>query len=75
MPVDKRPVEDGKTAIGNFERVAAENRVFAGTINGAGAMDVMVARKSDQSTMARVIKMVTEAEAQRSPTQQFTEKF
>ncbi|MDP1109370.1 P-type ATPase, partial [Klebsiella pneumoniae] len=25
VPVDKRPVEDGKTAIGNFERVAAEN--------------------------------------------------
>ncbi|TXI24876.1 MAG: heavy metal translocating P-type ATPase [Roseateles sp.] len=75
VPVDKRPVEDGKAAIGNFERTAAENRVFAGTINGAGAMDVMVARKADQSTMARVIKMVTEAEAQRSPTQQFTEKF
>lgn len=75
VPVDKRPVDDGKAAIGNFERVAAENRVFAGTINGSGAMDVMVARKSDQSTMARVIKMVTEAEAQRSPTQQFTEKF
>ncbi|PZP27562.1 MAG: heavy metal translocating P-type ATPase [Roseateles depolymerans] len=75
VPVDKRPIEDGRAAIGNFERVAAENRVFAGTINGSGAMDVMVARKSDQSTMARVIKMVTEAEAQRSPTQQFTEKF
>lgn len=75
VPVDKRPVEDGKAAIGNFERASAENRVFAGTINGAGAMDVMVARKSDQSTMARVVKMVTEAEAQRSPTQQFTEKF
>ncbi|WP_343622752.1 heavy metal translocating P-type ATPase [Roseateles puraquae] len=75
VPVDKRSVADGKAAIGNFERVAAENRVFAGTINGSGAMDVMVARKADQSTMARVIKMVTEAEAQRSPTQQFTEKF
>lgn len=75
VPVDKKPVQDGKAALGNFERVAAESRVFAGTINGSGAMDVMVARKSDQSTMARVIKMVTEAEAQRSPTQQFTEKF
>lgn len=75
VPVDKRPADDGKAAISNFERVAAENRVFAGTINGAGALDVMVARKSDQSTMARVVKMVTEAEAQRSPTQQFTEKF
>lgn len=75
VPVDKRPVEDGKAAVGNFERVSAENRVFAGTINGSGAMDIMVARKADQSTMARVVKMVTEAEAQRSPTQQFTEKF
>jgi Zn2+/Cd2+-exporting ATPase len=75
VPVDKRPSENGKEAISNFEKVPAENRVFAGTINGSGAMDVIVARKADQSTMARVIKMVTEAEAQRSPTQQFTEKF
>ena len=75
VPVDKRPVDDGTAAIANFERISPESRVFAGTINGAGALDVMVARKSDQSTMARVVKMVTEAEAQRSPTQQFTEKF
>ncbi len=75
LPVDKRPVADAKAAIANFDRVDAENRVFAGTINGSGALDVMVARRSDQSTMARVVKMVTEAEAQRSPTQQLTEKF
>lgn len=75
VPVDKRPIDDPKAAIANFDRVRAEHRVFAGTINGAGAIDVMVARKADQSTMARVVKMVTEAEAQRSPTQQFTERF
>ncbi|MDI4635247.1 heavy metal translocating P-type ATPase [Pelomonas sp. V22] len=75
VPVDKKPVENGQAAVEGFERLPAENRVFAGTINGAGAIEVMVARKSDQSTMARVVKMVTEAEAQRSPTQQFTEKF
>lgn len=75
VPVDKRPIDDAKAAIANFDRVAAEHRVFAGTINGAGAIDVMVARQADQSTMARVVKMVTEAEAQRSPTQQFTERF
>ena len=34
-----------------------------------------MARRAEQSTMARVVKMVTEAEAQRSPTQQFTERF
>lgn len=75
VPVDKSPVQDGKAAIGAFDRVDAANRVFAGTINGAGAMEVMVARLASQSTMARVVQMVAEAEAQRSPTQQFTDKF
>ncbi|WP_313178469.1 heavy metal translocating P-type ATPase [Massilia sp.] len=75
IPVDKSPARDGAGAIAAFDRVDAANRVFAGTINGAGAMEVMVARLASQSTMARVVQMVAEAEAQRSPTQQFTDKF
>lgn len=75
VPVDKQPVADPKAALAAFDKLAPEHRVFAGTINGTGAIEVMVARRSDQSTMARVVKMVTEAEAQRSPTQQFTERF
>jgi len=75
VPVDKRPADDPKAALAAFERVGPENRVFAGTINGSGVIEVMVARRAEQSTMARVVKMVTEAEAQRSPTQQFTERF
>ena len=78
VPVDKRPIGDAaaaKAALAAFDKVGPESRVFAGTINGAGAIEVMVARRAEQSTMARVVKMVTEAEAQRSPTQQFTEKF
>ncbi len=75
IPVDKQPVEDGKAAIAAFDKVSAASRVFAGTINGAGAIEVMVARLATQSTMARVVQMVAEAEAQRSPTQQFTDKF
>jgi Cd2+/Zn2+-exporting ATPase len=75
VPVDKAPVQDGKTAIAAFDRVATSSGVFAGTINGSGAMDVMVARLASQSTMARVVQMVAQAEAQRSPTQQFTDKF
>lgn len=75
VPVDKQPAADPKAALAAFERTSPENRVFAGTINGSGAIEVMVARMADQSTMARVVKMVTEAEAQRSPTQQFTERF
>jgi Cd2+/Zn2+-exporting ATPase len=75
VPVDKEAVADGKAAIASFERVSAASRVFAGTINGSGSIEVMVARLASQSTMSRVVKMVAEAEAQRSPTQQFTDKF
>jgi Cd2+/Zn2+-exporting ATPase len=75
VPVEKQPAQDPAAAIATFDRAKAEHRVFAGTINGAGAIDVMVARKADQSTMARVVKMVAEAEAQRSPTQQWTDRF
>jgi Zn2+/Cd2+-exporting ATPase len=75
VPVDKRPTDDAKAALAAFDKLGPEFRVFAGTINGAGAIEVMVARRADQSTMARVVKMVTEAQAQRSPTQQFTERF
>lgn len=75
VPVDKQPVDDATAAIAAFDKVAANNRVFAGTINGAGAIEVMVARLAKQSVMARVVQMVAEAEAQRSPTQQFTDKF
>ena len=78
VPVDKRPIGDdasGKAAPAAFGKVDPEHRVFAGTINGSGAIEVMVARRAEQSTMARLVKMVTKAEAQRSPTQQFTEKF
>ena len=75
VPVDKQPVADGAAVIAAFEKVAANNRVFAGTINGSGGIEVMVAKLAAQSTMARVVQMVTEAEAQRSPTQQFTDKF
>ena len=75
VPVDKRPSEDAKAALAAFDKLGPEFRVFAGTINGAGAIEVMVARRAEQSTMARVVKMVTEAQAQRSPTQQFTERF
>jgi len=75
VPTDKQPTDNPKEAVLAFDKVAAENRVFAGTINGSGAIEVMVARRADQSTMARVVKMVTDAETQRSPTQNFTERF
>lgn len=75
VPVDKQPVADSEAALRAFDRVAAQHRVFAGTINGSGALEIKVAKKSSESTMARVVRLVTEAQAQRSPTQNFTDKF
>ncbi|MCR5882186.1 cadmium-translocating P-type ATPase [Rhizobacter sp. J219] len=75
VPVDKQPVSDPQAALASFDRLPPEHRVFAGTINGSGALEMMVAKRANESTMARVVRLVTEAQAQRSPTQNFTDKF
>jgi Cd2+/Zn2+-exporting ATPase len=69
--VDQSPV----TGESNPVEKAPGSQVFAGTINGEGALEVRVTRLAKDSTLARVMKMVEEAQAQKSPTQQLTEKF
>ena len=75
IPVDKRPVDDPATARARPDGVDAASRVFAGTINGSGAMEVEVTRKSSDSALARVVQLVSEAETRKSPTQRFTDRF
>jgi Cd2+/Zn2+-exporting ATPase len=75
VPVDKQPVDDPEAALENWQQLDPQHRVFAGTINGSGALEVVVARRSTDSTLARVVQMVAEAETQKSPTQRFTERF
>ncbi|WP_207791894.1 heavy metal translocating P-type ATPase [Siccirubricoccus phaeus] len=75
VPVDKRAVDDPDRAALRPDRLGAEHRIFAGTINGSGAMEVRVARRAADTTLARVVRMVSEAEAQKSPTQRFTDRF
>jgi len=58
-----------------FEAVADEHRTFAGTINGTGALEVIVLRKSTDTTLAKLVRLVEESEAQKSPTQHFTDKI
>ncbi|MCT2400117.1 heavy metal translocating P-type ATPase [Novosphingobium mangrovi (ex Huang et al. 2023)] len=75
MPVDKRPVMDDAAARANPDRIDAANRAFAGTINGSGLIEIEVTRSSNESTLAKVIQLVSEAETQKSPTQRFTDRF
>ncbi len=52
-----------------------DEEVFAGTINGQGALVVRVTHLADDNTMARIIKMVEEAQAQKAPSQRFVDRF
>ncbi|QXC60593.1 heavy metal translocating P-type ATPase [Aquihabitans sp. G128] len=75
VPVEKAAVSDPTRSGQNPAQVPALSRVFAGTINGSGAIDVQVTALASESTLARVVQLVTEAETQVSPTQQKTKAF
>ena len=51
------------------------DEVFAGTINQDNALDVQMTRLARDNTLARVMRLVAEAQEQKSPTQRFTETF
>jgi Cd2+/Zn2+-exporting ATPase len=54
---------------------ARGDEVFAGTINGHGALEVRVTRVRRDTTLARIIHLVERAQAQRAPSQTVIERF
>ncbi|WP_037908923.1 heavy metal translocating P-type ATPase [Actinacidiphila yeochonensis] len=52
----------------------AGDEVFAGTLNGTGALRVRVGRDASDSVIARIVRMVEEASGTKAPTQLFIEK-
>jgi Zn2+/Cd2+-exporting ATPase len=59
VPVDKGPADD----------------VFAGSVNGFGVLTITVTKLASQSTLARMIDLVASAQAERSPSERFSEWF
>jgi Cd2+/Zn2+-exporting ATPase len=59
IPVDKTPGDE----------------VFAGTINGRGALEIRVTRIRRETTLARIIHLVEQAQAQRAPAQTLVDRF
>ncbi|MHC9291900.1 heavy metal translocating P-type ATPase [Mycobacterium sp. LTG2003] len=51
------------------------DEVFAGTLNGSGALRVVVTRDPSQTVVARIVAMVAEASATKAKTQLFIEKI
>ncbi len=59
LPVDKTPGD----------------AVFAGTVNGGGALIVRVTRRVEDTTIQRIIRMIEQAQSVRAPTQRFIDRF
>ncbi len=54
---------------------SAGDQVFAGTMNGAGALEIQVSRPAADSTLARIIHLVEHAQSQRAPVQTWVDRF
>ncbi|MFM2197493.1 MAG: hypothetical protein RLZZ505_925 [Verrucomicrobiota bacterium] len=52
----------------------AGSKLFAGTINQSGGIELTVTKRSDDSALARMVKLVAEAQAEKSQAQRFLEK-
>ncbi|HSD51196.1 MAG TPA: cation transporter, partial [Candidatus Methylomirabilis sp.] len=50
-------------------------QVFAGSINGEGALEVEVTHRAQETMLARIIGLVEQAQAQKAPAQTFVERF
>lgn len=87
MPGEKLPL-DGQVVAGashvNQAPITGESapvskqpgdQVFAGTINGDGALEVECTKPASDTTLAHIIRMVAEAQSRRAPSEQWVEKF
>lgn len=48
--------------------------VFAGTVNQSGGLEISVCKRSEDSTLAQMVRLVAEAQAEKSKTQRFLER-
>jgi Cd2+/Zn2+-exporting ATPase len=70
-PVNQAPITGESLPV----EKSAGDEVFAGTINGYGALDIRVTHLRQDTTLARIIALVELAQAQRAPSQAFVERF
>ncbi|HCM51297.1 MAG TPA: heavy metal translocating P-type ATPase, partial [Microbacterium sp.] len=75
MPIEKEPVADRERAMRTVDTLPASNRVFAGTVNGSGVLEVVVSATAADSTLSKVVELVRTADQAASPTQQFINRF
>lgn len=69
--VDQSPVTGESVPVDKMEA----DTVFTGSVNGYGVLAVTVQKLANQSTLARMIELVASAQAERSPSERFSEWF
>ncbi|MHB8770493.1 MAG: heavy metal translocating P-type ATPase [Syntrophales bacterium] len=82
IPLDGR-ITKGSASVNQApitgESVPVEKRegdeVFAGTIDEDGAIEFQVTKPASDTTIARIIRMVEEAQSRRAPSEQWVERF
>ncbi|MFA6239481.1 MAG: heavy metal translocating P-type ATPase [Candidatus Hydrogenedentales bacterium] len=51
------------------------DEVFAGSINNEGAVEFRVTKRAEDTSLARIVRMVEEAQARRAPSERWVEQF
>jgi Cd2+/Zn2+-exporting ATPase len=69
--VDQAPITGESVPVDK----APGDAVFAGTVNQEGSLTVRVTKAAGDSTLARIIQLVGEAEEQKPPTQRWVDRF
>lgn len=69
--VDQAPVTGESTPVAK----GVDDVVFAGTINTDGALRVRVTAAAEDNTIARVVRLVEEAQEKKAPTERFIDRF
>ena len=69
--VDESPVTG--ESVPSLKEPGAE--VFAGSINAEAALRVRVTKRAEDNTIARIVRLVEEAESARAPTERFIDRF
>ena len=69
--IDEAPVTGESTPV----RKSRDESLFAGTVNGDGLLRVRVTAAAADNTIARVVKLVEEAQESKAPTERFIDRF
>jgi Cd2+/Zn2+-exporting ATPase len=69
--IDEAPVTGESTPV----RKGRDQSLFAGTVNGDGLLRVRVTAAAADNTIARVVKLVEEAQESKAPTERFIDRF